>query len=723
MQVAAILFGALFTVATATALGTLLLGKACGDWPIRFTAGAGALSFLVLLLAASHLAYPAAFAILGVAAIITCRPWRYWRGENAGRYLPQSSFSNILVFLILIVYFYIYFLKSVAPEVSPDGSTYHLGLTALYLREHGLYPVTWNLYASLSQGMEMLFLFAFAFGKHSAAALVHLAFLVALVWQMGIWGARHGMAWVGLCGAALVGLSPMVGVDASSAYNDVALAAAAFTLFCLLERWAEERGARLLPTIGILAGFGFALKYTGWVGVAYAIGFVAWKSKRVRPVAIVAALAFLLVAPWLVKNWMWMHNPLAPFFNRYFPNPYVTIDFEEDYKSYFRLYDLASRWQIPLAATVKGTLGGVLGPVFLLAPLGFAALRKPLGRQLWLAALVFGANYFSNIGARFLIPPLPFVALAMAMALTTLPGMALAVVLLHAVLCWPAVVAKMVPTGSWRLTLTPWKDALHLRDPGRYYKNHLILYPVSELIEKVTPPESTVLTFKTIPEAYTSRRILVDYESAANQTAARIFQSAAIGTDAPNGRFTFTFPPSRLRAIRVRQTANGTDIWSINELRIFSSGRELPREAGWRLTAKPYPWSIQDAFDNSPVTFWRSGEAIHSGMFVQVDFGAQRGTDRVVLEAPSDQYGVRLELDGETGDGAWQRLAIQPVASDGAPYLGFRRAAAEELKRRGIDYVLCFQDEAWSEDVRRNRDLWGVEEVGAAAGGRLYRLP
>jgi len=123
MQVAAILFGALFTVATATALGTLLLGKACGDWPIRFTAGAGALSFLVLLLAASHLAYPAAFAILGVAAIITCRPWRYWRGENAGRYLPQSSFSNILVFLILIVYFYIYFLKSVAPEVSPDGST------------------------------------------------------------------------------------------------------------------------------------------------------------------------------------------------------------------------------------------------------------------------------------------------------------------------------------------------------------------------------------------------------------------------------------------------------------------------------------------------------------------------------------------------------------------------------------------------------------------------
>jgi len=728
MQAAAILFGALFTVATATALGTLLLGKACRDWPVRFVLGSGALSFLVFLLAASGVVFPATFAILGAAVIVACRPWNRWRRPKGARSWPRPSATNILLFVIFIAYFYIYFLRALAPEVSPDGSTYHLGLTARYLREHGFHRITWNLYASLSQGMEMLFLFAFAFGKHSAAALVHLAFLVALVWQMGIWGVRHGMAWVGICGAALVALSPMVGVDASSAYNDVALAGVAFTLFCLLEQWAEEGAAeekttRLLPAIGILAGFGYALKYTGWVCVAYAIAFVAWKSRRARTVAVVAACAFLMVAPWLLKNWVWMHNPLAPFFNSYFPNPYVTIDFEEDYKSYFRLYDLASRWQIPLAATVHGTLGGVLGPVFLLAPLGLAALRKPLGRQLWLAALVFGANYFSNIGARFLIPPLPFVALAMAMALTTLPGMALAVVVLHAVLCWPAVVGKMVPLGSWRLTLTPWKDAFHLRDPERYYKNHLALYPASELIERVTPPGSTVFTFKAIPEAYTSRRILVEYESAANQVAARIFQSAAMGTDQPSERLRFTFPARKLRAIRVNQTASGTDVWSINELRIFSGGHELPREAAWRLTAHPYPWSIQDAFDNSPVTFWRSGEAIHPGMFVEVDFGGTREADQVVLEGPTDQYGIRLELEGEMADGTWQRLGDRPAVSDGAPYLGFRRAAAAELTRRGIDYILCFQDEAWSENVRRDRDLWGIEAVGAAGGATLYRLP
>jgi hypothetical protein len=37
-----------------------------------------------------------------------------------------------------------------------------------------------GLYASLSEGVEMLYAFAFGFGKHSAAALVHFLLLVTL---------------------------------------------------------------------------------------------------------------------------------------------------------------------------------------------------------------------------------------------------------------------------------------------------------------------------------------------------------------------------------------------------------------------------------------------------------------------------------------------------------------------------------------------------------------
>ena len=60
----------------------------------------------------------------------------------------------------------------------PDALYYHLGQVAEYSRL-GKFPAHIDFYNVLPQGMEMLYLFAFAFGEHSAAKLVHFAFLVA----------------------------------------------------------------------------------------------------------------------------------------------------------------------------------------------------------------------------------------------------------------------------------------------------------------------------------------------------------------------------------------------------------------------------------------------------------------------------------------------------------------------------------------------------------------
>ena len=327
-----------------------------------------------------------------------------------------GDWIKLLLLLAFSLYFILYFFNSMAPETSFDGSRYHLALVGRYLRDHGFHRITNNMYASLSQGVEMLYLWAFAFGQHSAAAMVHFAFLLALVWQMFGYGRRVGLPLAGACGALLVFASPVVGVDGTSAYNDVAVAAIAFTLFHLLQIWDDVRAPRLLVAIGLVAGFGYAAKYTACLGVVYALGFVAWKSRRrIRETAVVAVSSAALVAPWMVKNWIWVANPFSPFLNGLFPNPYVTVAFEQEYRHHMALYELGSRWQIPMQVTTYGSLAGLLGPVFLLAPIALLALRRREGRQLLLAALVFGATYFSNISTRFLIPPLPFVALAMAL--------------------------------------------------------------------------------------------------------------------------------------------------------------------------------------------------------------------------------------------------------------------------------------------------------------------
>jgi hypothetical protein len=712
-----ILFGALFTVAVSCALGSMVCDEIIVEWPLRFVVGAAVLNLAVFLLCCLGWAYPLVFAALGVLIIFFAAKPRLRRG---------GIVVNNFCLLIFGIYFLLYFFNAMAPESSPDGAGYHLGFVARYLREHGFHPISWNIYASLSEGTEMLFLFAFAFGKHSAPAVVHLAFLVALAWQMMAYSRRVGFPLAGMCAAVLVFASPVVGIDASSAYNDVALACVAFALFCLLQRWDAERSTRLLILIGLVAGFGYAVKYTACLGVAYAVGFVLWKTWRgggVRQAGIVAACAAAMILPWMVKNWLWVQNPLAPFFNDIFPNPYVTTWFEQGFRQDLATYDLASRWTIPWAVTTSGRLAGVLGPVFLLAPIALLSLRRREGRQLLLAAGVFGATYFSNIGARFLIAPLPFVALALMLALGdgTFGRTAVVVLaLLHAAISWPAVVQKYAQPGVWALKRIPYQEALRLKSPEEYLKAHLIYFGVDQLIEQTTRAGATVFSYQVVPEAYTSRRILIDYESAENHHDGLTLWTGFSDAWRPTRRARFTFDSQPLRAVRLVQTADGGGPWRIHELHAFDGAAAVSRN-GWQVTAKPFPWGIESGFDNNLVTFWECGDSLRPDMYVQVDFNGLQTADSMLLQTSPNQPELKLHLMGQDSSGKWKLLAERPeIWNADVPEL--RRAAVRELKRRGVDYVLLFDADVAAADFREHTTLWGVREVGESNGGRLYEL-
>jgi hypothetical protein len=723
LEALSVWFGAGFTVLVSLALGSLVCGESAKDWPVRFVAGAAVLNLTVFILCCAQLAYLLVFAMLGAGVVAI---W-IWRSNPHFQKLPLPR--NYLLALAFVIYFLLYFFNSMAPEASPDGAGYHLGFVARYLREHGFHPITWSIYASLSEGAEMLFLFAFAFGRHSAAAMVHFAFLIALIWQMVVFSRRAGFPILGVCAALLVFASPVVGIDASSAYNDVALACVAFTLFYLLQLWDTERSTRLLILIGLVAGFGYAVKYTACLGVLYAIAFVAWKSRSAGPwpamsllrhVAIVSAAASVMILPWMIKNWLWVQNPFSPFFNHIFPNPYVTTSFENDFRQYLATYDLPTRWMIPWAATTSGRLAGVLGPFFLLAPIALLSLRLREGRQLLLAAAVFGATYLSNIGARFLIPSLPFVALSMMLALGNGAfgrTAALALALLHAAISWPPVIRKYAEPGVWALRNMPFRGALRLDPPENYLEKRMLYFGIDQMIERAAAPGSTVFSYQGIPEAYTSRRILVDYESAENHSDGLTLWTGFSQAWLPTLRARFAFDKQPLRAIRVMQ---GGGQWRIHELRAYDGASPIPRN-GWQVTANPSPWGIESAFDNNPVTFWEYGDSPRPGMYVEADFNGIQQADSVLIETSPNQPALHFRLMGQDPAGRWKTLAAEPQMSNAdAPEL--RRAAVQELKRRGVGYVLLFDADLPAADFRRNTALWGVREVGQSDGARLYEL-
>lgn len=419
---------AVMTVAACYSAGTLLiwrLGIALKRFeriPLAFLCGAACLHLALFALFAMKIVFKPVLLVL-VAGIIggallhrSRDRSRNGRTEAAGPkdFLWSDNLPAIGYAMLFAVFTILYLVNAWAPETSPDGAGYHLGFVAQYLRARGFEQITTNMYAGLGEGAELLYAFAFAFGRHSAAALVHFCFAIALAMAMIAYGLRIGKWWVGAGAALLVYASPLVGRVATTAYVDMAAGAVVFAIFYLLEIWDESGNDRVLIAAGLLCGYAYAVKYTAVIIVLYAITFVAWRRWQNgqsiwKPLAAICACAAVMIAPWMIRNWLYLGDQIAPFGAAIFRNPYMHLLTIQEWAADLRRYDLANKWTLPLELTIRGyKVQGLLGPVFLAVPIALFSLRYRAGRRLLLAGCISLLPYFGNIGARFLIPCLPF---------------------------------------------------------------------------------------------------------------------------------------------------------------------------------------------------------------------------------------------------------------------------------------------------------------------------
>lgn len=661
--------------------------------------GAALLSVLVFALCSVGLARTQVFLGLGLGFIVVSALVR----------VPADAAEKKRISLLFaapfLFYCVIYLANSLAPELSPDGSTYHLGFVARYFRLHGFERLTTNMYGNLPQGMEMLFLFAFAFGGHAAAATVHCILLLTLPFLILFYSRRIGHERAGVCAAMLVFLSPIVGIDGVSAYNDVALATAGFAMFYLLEIWREEKPNGLLIPIGLLAGFCFAIKYTGFAAALYALIVLR---KRILVPAIAAAC---VGAPWLVKNYLWLGNPVSPFFNRLFPNPYIHVSFEEFFRHYAATHMLPSFRPLFWMVTVGGQLGGQIGPLFLLAPIALLSLRTRAGRRCLLGALIFLVPYTTNVDARFLIPALPFLALAMALALEFSWVVPAVVVLAAAILAWPRVIDRYrAPAGGWQITTVPWKAALGIIPAQRWLARDAG-YRLTQAINRSVPADKRIWSTRAVAQSYTVPDVLVYYYSGECEQIQDILLMAAHTDLQPLWDWRFTFPARSLGRVRVVQNAAGDGVmWSIGEAR-FSHGAEEANPS--HADAQPFPWTIGMALDHNPVTRWRSWESLRPGMYVDFEFEIPVTLDRVDLYCSHDQDPVDMKLEG---------IDAKIEKIDGMSAGDLRKLATRTIRSRGIDYLLIGDDYLEAAEITADPSRWGLRPVATEDRATIYQI-
>jgi len=731
-QAAYILLGWLFTVAASFSLGRVVLGRFNlplyreERWAYAFLLGSACLSMGVFALAAAQLLYKGVLLGAGIAAIVSGARVR----SGACPALPALEARwKWFTALTVAPFVLLTFTTAMAPEMSADGSGYHLGLVAKYYRERGFSFLTTNMYANLSQGVEMLFLFAWPWGKHSAGALVHWTFLCTLGWLVVCHGRRFGHPVAGLAAGAMVFVTPVVSMDGSVAYNDVAAGAVLFGLFHLIRVWETRPHNRILVAAGMLAGFGYGIKYTAGAGLVYAVSMVAWRLRAgrrwaLRGTVILTAAAAVFILPWMVKNAIIVSNPLSPFANRWFPNEYVHVSFEEDYRSHMRRYPgIESLAQVPIEAAIRGTkLCGLTGPLFLLAPLALLAWRSRPGRAALVAAAFFGAAYFSNIGTRFLIPALPLVAFALLLAVERWRLVVALLVTAHAIASWPDVLALYCDENAWRLERIWWRQALRIETEDGYLMRRHPGYLVARMIETLTRPGAKVLSWSQVSEAYTTREVIVAYQSAFGETIGKILWTPLIRELQPVRQFRFEIPGGpRIRWLRVRPGERSAKPFEVSELRLYRAGRERERDASWGIRSWPHPARVGDAFDNHPLTFWRSWDGSDPGQSIEVKLVRAEEVDLVGVESTTEAPWEKLRLEWEDEAGRRGEAGVAGEVDLGHP-LGLRRAATALVKEMGIDYLLIDAENFGAEDYLANRGKWGIELIGERNSVRLYAI-
>jgi hypothetical protein len=458
-----ILLATALTAAASTLAGNALLRSLLVQSPtvklyrsealfLGLVLGSGCLAAVAFAMAAAGQTHRST-SFLAAAAMIGLSLWRgghKFPGERPGATMPRRW--QFAFWAVYLVFGSLYLSIALAPEASLDGSSHYLSLVARWARQFGFAPG--ELRQSMPGGVEMLFLFAYTIGHHSAAAMVELLFLFALPLGILAYARRLGEPRAGVLAALLFFVSPVVGRTGTIAAPDVAIACVAFACFYLTDVAFMERQWRLLGPLAAL------------------LGLLAWDG-----------------APWLVREF---HKPIVHL-NEWYP-------------------------RMPLDLAVHGArLGSMLGAVFLMTPLALLALRKATGWRLWAAALIFAATcgFAIKTGAmetRLLIPALPFFSLALALTLVVWRMAAPAVLVAHAVMSWPAIVATYADRNADYLHGSEWGAALRIEHEDHYLLRSLPGFYTGMLIEKMIPDGSRILTLSAFQTVYHTR-VVVDPES------------------------------------------------------------------------------------------------------------------------------------------------------------------------------------------------------------------
>lgn len=493
---------------------------------LSFGLGLGALSVSLLALGMAGLYRGAGFAALcslfSLLALFAARDSRSRRKEKGGGRAVLDAQERLLV-IITAAGAAAVWLTALSPPLFYDALEYHLGVPNLFLLRGGIEHLPRMVLSNYPFGTEMLFLLASRIGGLRLAGLVNFSMGVLCALALTAFAERHWGRKIALMSAALFYLSPMMILTSRYATSEGALSFFFVLVALSLFRWREEGDLRWTFLAGIFGGLAYGTKLVGGLfavllpALLIAVAVHRLPRRRVQPVALFLAGAFLASLPWLLKNALFTGNPVYPALAGLFPTPDWGPEQAKMLTASAHASWLTSRsWKdyllLPWYLAVGGIDLGAASKTLWFWPLvivcgAVTAAREKEWKARALTVLIFG--YFILWAAtfwmaRFLLPAAGPAAVVVALVFARhLP---------KAIRGWPATAAVaglVLWNGSVLLQDAPTRrsfpPAVGMQSRDAYLRGSLRSWPAVKFINENLPAEARILVLGETRVAYLRR--------------------------------------------------------------------------------------------------------------------------------------------------------------------------------------------------------------------------
>jgi len=337
--------------------------------------GLGAMALITFALGLAGLLHRILFWAIGIIGALLLRDdWlAEWRALRSLRLPIDSRFDRGLVAFIIAA-LAIAFLAALGPTLAWDAQKYHLVEAKVFIAQGRINPPPDIPSFNNPALMEMLYLDAMLLKDDGATASLHLGYVLLTIGALVALGQRLSSARLGWLASAILLAVPSYLLVASWPYNDASLAFYAMSALYAVIVAQEKNETAWLIIAGVCAGMALGMKYTA-LDIPVALMAILWLGRV--PLKQWWALLIpctLIAAPWFLRNWFFMGNPVYPFF---FGGRYWDAFRDANY-GLFGKGLAAQPWRIllvPWEATILGEEGkaiyeATIGPLLLvLVPL------------------------------------------------------------------------------------------------------------------------------------------------------------------------------------------------------------------------------------------------------------------------------------------------------------------------------------------------------------------